>query len=183
MKIISEPEFNNFKQVIQDAFKGPPWNEPNLEESEITTRLDMFLPKQRFVLGALVDPTYVPWSAQCETDLVGVTWFGLTRVGVLPKEVTHFLSDVAPGAPQIYYGATAVCRDWQGKKIARRLKERALSIIDQLYPGCITVTRMRSDNLRMIKINHSQGFEKCSIIELGHTEGVYEEWWFRLNPN
>ncbi len=183
MKIIREPELDNVKHVIRDAFKGEPWNEPNLDESQITTRLDMFLPNQRFILGAVVDRSYMPWSPACETELVGITWFGLTRVGVLPKEVAHFMAEKAPGAPQVYYGATAVCRDWQGKKIAYRLKEHALTTIDQLYPGCITLTRMRSDNHRMIQINHSQGFEKSSIIEAGHTEGVYEEWWFRVNPD
>lgn len=181
MKIELTDDLEVVTSVIKDAFQVPPWNILNMPESEIELRLNMFLPRQRFILAALCNPdTRNAWSPSLETKMVGMAWFGVTKKGQIPSEVTQYLATVAPGAPQVYYGATAVRKEWQGKGIALALKKNALNRIMHLYPECVLVTRMRSDNTRIIRINESHGFVPSGIIETSD-EGVQDEWWFKPN--
>jgi GNAT superfamily N-acetyltransferase len=181
MKIELTADLNLVTSVIKDAFQVPPWNIPDMPKSKISFRLNMFLPRQRFILSAMCDSdTRVAWSPLSETEMVGVAWFGVTKKGEIPDEVIRRLATIAPGAQQVYYGATAVCKQWQRKGIACALKEEALSRIANLYPEYVLVTRMRSDNDRIIRINESHGFVPSGIIETSD-EGVQDEWWFKLS--
>lgn len=167
--------------VIKDAFQVPPWNIPEMPESEIMLRLNMFLPCHCHILAAVSDSdinkTRLPSS---EVEMAGIAWFGVTRRGEIPDEVTRHIAAIVPRALQVYYGATAVRRSWQGKGVATALKENALKRITHLYPGYVLVTRMRSDNKHIIRINQTRGFVPCGIIETT-AEGVRDEWWFKTN--
>ncbi len=57
--------------------------------------------------------------------MVGVAWFGVTKKEEIPVEVIRRLATIAPGAQQVYYGATAVCKQRHRKGFARALNEDA----------------------------------------------------------
>jgi|GEM_PF-4593989 GNAT superfamily N-acetyltransferase len=181
MKIELTSDLEVVTRVIKDAFQVEPWNIADMPTSEIVLRLNMFLPRQRFILAAMCDPDMRNvWSPSSKKEMVGMAWFGVTKRGEIPSEVTQYLANIAPGAPQVYYGATAVRKKWQGRGIALALKEDALQRIRHLYPECVLVTRMRSDNPRIIRINESHGFVPTGFIDTTD-EGVQDQWWFKSN--
>jgi ribosomal protein S18 acetylase RimI-like enzyme len=174
MKITKTNDLPSVAQVIRDAFQAAPWHMTNMSECKIAQRLDMFTPGQRTILSAEL-------GEQPEGQaMIGTAWFGVAKAGEIPCQVSSLLEKVAPLRTQIYFGATAVRYSFQGMGIARTLKQDALLRIKSMYPACVLVTRMRSDNDRIIRINKAHGFTPSGIIEISE-EGVQDEWWIKCN--
>lgn len=180
MKVVLTNDFQIVTSVVKDAFRVAPWRIEDMPQSEITKRLNMFAPGRRYLLAAVCDENCESWTIPAETEVAGIAWFGFPKAGEIPDEVIKYLNAIAPDMPPVYFGATAVRREWQGKGVGLKLKEDALKLISSLYYSCVIVTRMHSDNQPIIHINKSHGFLPSGIIETS-ADGVRQEWWFKID--
>lgn len=180
MEVHPTSNLNEVVSVITDAFTVAPWHIPSMPRTEITTRLNLFLPSQRFLLGLFKDKqSDGSWCGTTPVNMLGVTWFGAPRAHIVPDDVSRYVAAHYPSRPIVYYGATAVRSAWQGKGFAKMLKAHALNTIAEFYPSSVVVTRMRPDNVRMMHINENHGFKPTGYIE-DHQDGTQAHWWVGL---
>lgn len=149
-------EFAQISKLYKEAFSGYPWYE-NLSDQEVSSRLtDHFFSRDDFM--CLI--------AEIDNSIVGATWCDVLSIESLEKERGNLLSSFVKNVSDyqiIWVRETIVKKEFQGKGIAKTLKNEHMSVLKKNYPGGIALTRMRDDNFAIIKINSNAGWLKTGI--------------------
>ena len=69
--------------------------------------------------------------------------------------------------------------EYQGKKIGMALRRAFIETVRVRYGSCWVFTRMREDNIPVIRIAEKLGYKPTGIRIPAHTTpGIYHEYWF-----
>lgn len=162
----------NLARLIGDAFRSPPWNE-TLSEEECARRAGIILAKrdvQCFV-------------AEVDGDTGGVVLTDAMTLNELSQERGTQLADWASkkGWTTIGWGReTLILREYQSLGIGTALREKIMSHLAESRPYEGLFTRMRDDNVRVIRIAERFGYSRTGIrtkSSLG--PNIWHEFWYR----
>lgn len=161
------------KIVYQHAFAGYPWFE-DLSEDEVGDRWSVMIEKPGF--SGLV--------AEVNDMAVGATWYDQPTIDGLAEERGSQLADFVRSLDTahrvlVWVRETVVHPAFQGKGIARRLK--AESVKGLVERPCVLLTRMRSNNHAIIKLNRDQGMMPTGItLPCSLDNNHFHEYWYQL---
>ena len=181
-----ESEFLFFAETAQaylKAFHGAPWYETDLTIEEVSRRLNEQASKPGF------DGI---WIHDGQGELVCASWYDTPDLGSLQKEQGKPLRDlveslsIQTGAVKlVWQRETIVSPQYQTQGLALIVKQAITSRLkhaaDSYGSPIIVATRMRDDNVRIIKVNEKVGFERTGVkVESRKTPGKTHEYWFQL---
>ncbi len=161
--------------VYRQAFAGPPWHE-QLSGEEVARRWQACSSRRGF--SGLV--------AEAAGQVIGFTCFDTPTLPELEQERGEVLAKFASASGQervVWIRETCVAPEFQGKSLARVLKEAAWARLCNSQESVIVLTRMRDDNTRIIHLNETLGFRRTGIrLPDRLISGVFQEYWYRLVP-
>ena len=165
------------KLIYRACFSGPPWNQ-KVAEKEAETRWQDHFSKAGFIY----------FVAQEDQQVVGASWFDTISYEALAqergRELVNFAESVDPKLPLVWIRETIVDPAFQGKRIASQLKERIMEEVKNHFAPVILLTRMRDDNLKIVRANEKLGFKRTGIKAPSKaTPGLLHEYWYLVLEN
>jgi GNAT superfamily N-acetyltransferase len=94
------------------------------------------------------------------------------------KKLFDFVKGNYPDRPCVWVDATVTDPEFQGRGMATELKQKVLERISNLYVNALILTRMRDDNVGIIKVNEKFGFLRTGVKVSGKDK-VCHEYWYR----
>jgi RimJ/RimL family protein N-acetyltransferase len=156
--------------LCQRSFAGFPWFETMPDEA-IQNRWRQHNARTNFC--CLV--------AEINTQIAGVSWFHEITDDELELEKDKALREFAttnfPAVTRIWVDATVTDPDFQKSGVATQLKVKLLEMIRTSYPETCILTRMRDDNVGIIRINERFGFKRTGVKVLGKNDIRHEFWY------
>lgn len=178
-----EDKFESVALVYQQAFAGFPWFE-DLSDAEVRKRLTDSKNKNGFQ-AFIAEGT--------NGEVAGALWYDTPAPEQLSAEKGQNLADFAKIICQennlehlIWEREVLVDPQFQKQGIATRLRTTFLSYLTEAFPdGALMLTRMRDDNIGIIKIAEKLGYERTGIrVPSSQTPGIFHEYWHKMiNPN
>lgn len=163
------------QEVYRRAFAGPPWCE-QLSDEEVARRWQFCLTRRGF--SCLV--------AEMIGQIIGFTCFDTPTLLELEQERGEALAKFTSASGQkqiVWIRETCVTTKFQGKSLARVLKEVAWARLCNSQTSTIVLTRMRDDNIRIIHLNETLGFRRTGIRMPDRlVPSVFQEYWYRKVP-
>ncbi len=160
----------SIKMIYQLAFAGFPWYE-DLSEEEISRRWQSCVVKDGF--QCLV--------VEVDGVVAGVLWWDLPSLEQLKEERGNpllFFAKARQGTV-IWEREVMVSPSYHGRGIGTLLRRRFLEIMDSCYQDFLVLTRMRDDNVGIIRIGEKVGFQRTGIrMSSSMKPGVCHEYWF-----
>lgn len=160
------------QEVYQRAFAGLPWYE-QLSDEEVARRW----------LACSTRRGFFCLVAEAVGQVIGFTCFDTPTLPELEQERGEALAKFTSASGQervVWIRETCVTPEFQGKSLARVLKEAAWSKLCDDKKSAIVLTRMRDDNTRIIHLNETLGFRRTGIrLPDGLIPSVFQEYWYR----
>lgn len=178
-----EEKLEDIVSVYQRAFAGYPWFE-NLSDDEVQKRLVNNSGKNGFQ----------PFIAEGPNgEVAGALWYDTPTLEQLSAERGKELAEFASTVCQennlqhlIWEREVLVDPQFQKQGIATRLRTAFLSYLIEAFPdGALMLTRMRDDNIGIIKIAERVDYARTGIrVPSSQTPGIFHEYWYKvINPN
>lgn len=161
----------SIKLIYRTGFSGQPWNQ-NVTEEEAAARWQDHSSR----------PGFTCFVAEENRLVVGASWFDPISHETLAQErgqeLVNFVMSIDPALPLIWIRETVVDPAFQGRGIASQLKERVLRNIRERLAPVILLTRMRDDNIKIVRANEKLGFKRTGIkVESKATPCLLHEYW------
>ncbi len=177
--VVTLPKIEDLVPLIKDAFASEPWLE-NLSDQECLSRSSMYLGKKN--VRSI--------SAYEDSELIGVILVDELDLMSLENERGKDLKDwaISKNIQKVLWGReTLIRRSFQSQGVGKELRRRMiLSIYDESfrvgegYEFDFLLTRMRDDNLRIIKIAEGFGYERTGVrVKSSTNENIWHEYWFK----
>lgn len=163
-------------EVYQKAFSGFPWFE-SLTIEEVERRWKEHSSQLGF-------SCYVACTDETCSAMIGISYFSAPHhtqlVQQKGKKLGQFVSEYAePDVQLIWYAETCVLPEFQEKGVARKLKKGCLGYIENSFARSLVLTRMRDDNLPIIHLNTSLGFQRTGVrVPSSQKPDVFHEFWY-----
>lgn len=140
------------KEIYQTAFSGYPWFR-EISDDEVNETWVQQSTKHGFTcFVALID-----------NALVGSFWYDQPSLKQLQnergEELVEFVKNYS-NRKIIWFRETCVDPKFQRFGVARQLKSEMISQIESQHPRAMILTRMRDDNIGIVRINTDLGFKK-----------------------
>lgn len=167
--------------IYRTAFGGQPWYE-TLSEEEIVRRWGTCRAKLGF--DCLV--------AEEKGEIIGATWWDTPTIDELRQERGNILAAFAhdprsaprwacPPKTIVWIRETVVVPDAQRCGVARTLKTHVLNMLSYLPKPVLVLTRMRDDNVAIIRTNAHLGFLRTGIrVPSSQRRDIAHEYWHLL---
>jgi len=158
--------------IFRRAFAGPPWNE-NWSDQKVGELWQNHASRRGFTcVVAVVDDS-----------IVAATWYDTPLLAELAQERGQELAAFARvqnvGGPVIWIRETVCDPAFQGRGLTGQMKECALGKIRADYNEGLLLTRMRDDNVGIVRINTKFGFQKTGIRVASQAfPGLNHDYWF-----
>lgn len=168
----SPEDVANIKKLCQRAFLGFPWFEVMTDEY-IEKRWVSVVQNKKFC--CLV--------AEIDNFIVGISWFyEITDVQLSLKgsDLERFVETKYSGLTKVWIDATIVDPNFQGRRIATTLKMKSLEFVRSNYSEVLLLTRMRDDNIGIIRINEKFGYSRTGVKVPAGKENLSHEFWYIL---
>lgn len=158
--------------VLRRAFSGPPWN-----ESWDQPKVD------RMWKDHSMRPGFDCLVADRDGRVVAATWYDTPSDEDLARErgteLSNFVRSHGAEGSVVWIRETVCDPDVQGTGLAGRLKEAALARLKDRFLGCLLLTRMRDDNVAIVRINRRLGFEKTGVrVAFQNIPGLVHDYWY-----
>ncbi len=163
----------NLTSLIKDAFLSPPWCE-DLSEEECQKRATNILNKRAIQC----------FSAEIAGRVVGVILTDTVALEDLRQErgVDLYNWALKMQWENIGWGRESlILREYQSMGIGSILREKVMDHIAQtrIYSGLLT--RMRDDNIRVIKIAEKFGYIRTGVrVKSSLGENIWHEFWYKV---
>lgn len=159
------------RPIYQICFSGHPWNQEVTKE-EAAMRWQDHSSRHGFTC----------FVAEESQQVIGASWFDMISHATLAQErgqeLANFVTSIDPMLSLVWIRETIVDPEYQGKRIASQLKERVLQDIKQRLAPVILLTRMRDDNVKIVRANEKLGFKRTGIkVASKMTLGLVHEYW------
>lgn len=159
--------------LIKDAFLSPPWCE-DLSDNECQKRATAILDKRDIqcftakycenVVGVILTDTITPDELAFERGANLANWASQKGWGTIGWEREILL-----------------LRAHQSRGIGTILREKMLSHLSQRKNYSALLTRMRDDNIRVIKIAENFGYLRTGIrVKSSLGENIWHEFWYKV---
>ena len=159
-------------KLCQKAFKGYPWFE-NMTDDSIKARWMKHIREPNFQCLVVVNDG---------NQILSVAWFhDISHETIKIQKgvpLLEFVTSKHPDRPCVWIDATVTDPDFQGRGMATKLKQAIFERILGLHSRPLILTRMRDDNVGIIKVNEKFGFIRTGIKITGSGE-VQHEFWYR----
>lgn len=160
--------------IYKACFSGPPWNQDVTEEEAAARWYDH---SSRFGFTCFV--------AVKDQQVVGASWFDVISCEKLiqerGRELGCFVISINPTLPVVWIRETIVIPLFHGQRIASQLKECIMLEIKECLAPAILLTRMRDDNIGIIRVNERLGFNRTGIKAVSNTTpGLLHEYWYLI---
>lgn len=172
-------KFDSLVTVYKNAFAGYPWFE-DLSIEEVQKRLTGNLSKRGF-------QAFIAESVNSET--AGALWYDTPTLEELASERGQKLADFARTLGQtnnietiVWEREVLVDPNFQRQGIATKLRTTFAANLEESLPnGSIILTRMRDDNIGIIKVAEKVGYSRTGIkTPSSQTPGVFHEYWYKV---
>ncbi|MBI2356093.1 MAG: GNAT family N-acetyltransferase [Candidatus Doudnabacteria bacterium] len=155
------------RQIYREAFAGFPWFE-TVTDAEIDSRFNS-------VMSGLV--------AVQDNSVVGATWWEVITIEKLRQERGEELVRFANTFREehlkyVWVRETIVLPSHQGQGIGLMLKQDSIKRLHEVYKPVMILTRMRDDNLPIIRIAERCGFARTGIKVPDSQVLVNHEYWY-----
>lgn len=162
--------------MYQAAFAGYPWFE-NLSDEVVRNRWQ----------NNSLQPGFRCLVATIDGVPVGAIWWDKPTLASLISERGQVLGDFVwgryPDESLIWEREVITDPSYQGRGIAAALRIEFLRQVADAYRPFVVLTRMRDDNLAIIKIAQRLGFARTSIRRPSSAnQDIYHEYWYYLPP-
>ena len=176
IQVYRNSDFDALLNIYRECFTGFPWfNKPSYDDA--FSRLDRQLRRTDCIcLVAKVDKKIIGASWCDEILLVELEQ---ERGGVEASSIIRVnFSDMR----LIWLRATIVSPAYQGQGLTKKIKIHLHDQIKLKYTKPLIVTRMRSDNIPIIKINTELGYKKLGVATRSKLDALAmdEYWYFEL---
>jgi RimJ/RimL family protein N-acetyltransferase len=171
-------EGGQIADMYQQAFAGYPWFE-GLSDQEVARRLENHAEQTGFTV----------FVEQDHDGLVaGALWFDTPSTDAFGAERGEAAKNFAEQTqaeeelPTLVWEREVLVRpEAQGRGMATRLRADMLAYLGNKYPdGALVMTRMRDDNIGIIKIAERLGYARTGIrIPSSQAAGLFHEYWYR----
>lgn len=170
---------NSLALAYLEAFRGSPWFEDSLTIDEVMTRLECQFRKPGFRLFILESNS---------GELVAASWFDTPSLMDIKKERGAELRNFAESVKSlnnidalIWEREVLVRPKYQGLGMGTEIRTKMLDFINQTFASGLVLTRMREDNIPIIKIAEKLGFKRTGITKPSSQEpAINHEYWFRM---
>lgn len=164
-----ESDRTRVESVYRQAFAGPPWHE-QLTEEEVSGRWQKCIECNDF--KCLVQ--------ESRGIITGFTCWDYPTIDALrahcTEELVRFVR-LNPDMKIIWIRETCVDPKFQGRGIAHALKRAAMRIMSKDF--AIILTRLRTDNPGIIKLNEGFGLQSTNIsVPSRQHPGAVHEYWY-----
>lgn len=161
----------SIKFIYRACFSGSPWNQ-DVTEEETEARWKDHSSRPGFI--CLV-------ATKCQ-KIIGASWFDVISHEILAQErgseLMRFVTSIGSTLPVVWIRETIVAPEFQGQRIASRLKECVMLEIKECLAPVILLTRMRDDNTKIVCANEKLGFKRTGIkVASKATQGLLHEYW------
>ncbi len=167
-------EERDVQRVCQEAFSGFPWFLAMTDEY-ISNRWNSCSKHSGFHCVV----------AEIDGSIVGACWFcemGNEEIEAEKgKALRGFAEAYQISCPRIWIDATVVNPRFQGQGLAKAIKMWILELIRSSHPQALLLTRMRDDNVGIIRINEEVGFRRTGIrIPATGSVHLHEYWYLAI---
>lgn len=172
-------KFDSIAAVYQRAFAGFPWFE-NLSDAEVRRRMTDSSSKTGFQAFIEKGPN---------GEVVGALWYDTPSLEQLSLERGQQLADTAKVICQennlnniIWEREVIADPLFQRRGIATGLRTTFLLHLANTFPGgALILTRMRDDNIGIIKVAEKLGYTRTGIrLPSSQLAGVFHEYWDKI---
>lgn len=186
LKVEDLPEV---RRIYQAAFAGFPWFE-SLKDADLDQRVvekDFQPPKIKGESGreySVPYPRYQGLVAIQDSVVAGAVWWEIIGIDELRAERGEELANFAQRFPREYLRyvwerEVIVSPSHQGRGIGLALRQEAIKVIETDYRPVIILTRMRDDNVPIIRIAERCGFLRTKIkVSSSQVPGLNHEYWY-----
>ncbi|MBI5530306.1 MAG: GNAT family N-acetyltransferase [Candidatus Doudnabacteria bacterium] len=167
----------------QAAFSGFPWNsQVTAEEAKIQFEKH----KRKNGFKCLYAMTIIPTASNnifsvSEHELLGALWWDCPTENQLLEERGEKLVKFARQKANtllIWEREIFVRPEYHGNGIGKMLRKSFLEKLPIIYGSFLVLTRMRDDNIPVIKIAEEFGYERTGIKISSSKPGIDHEYWF-----
>jgi len=169
------------------AFSGFPWNsEVTIEEARKQLQSHKRKPGFEGLIATANSVTQSrprglipPFRVSKEHDLLAAMWWDSPTQEQLAEERGAELAKLARNCVPFVWGRELLVRpEYQGKKIGLALRRAFIETIRVRYGTCWVFTRMREDNIPVIRIAEKQGYKPTGIrVSAKEAPGIHHEYW------
>jgi RimJ/RimL family protein N-acetyltransferase len=158
--------------MYAECFSGPPWNQP-VSRTEATERWKKHISMSSFY--CLV--------AEIDNKIIGASWFNVMSPEELKEErgeeILNFVTSKHQGRKILWIRETIVDPKFKNQGVAKSIKSEIMSHIRANLPQSLLLTRMRDDNVGIIKVNEKIGFKRTGIkIKSLSNRDINHEYWY-----
>ena len=175
----------------QAAFSGFPWNSPvAMEEARKCFRNHKRKPGFEGLIATATNVTLfrpmgalLPFRVSNQHDLLAAIWWDCPTEKQLAtergEELAKFVHDKGM-IPFVWEREVLVRPEYQGKKIGLALRRAFIETVRVRYGTCWVFTRMREDNIPIIRIAEKLGYKPIGIrVPANEALGIGHEYWYR----
>jgi len=158
--------------IYQAAFSGPPWDE-SLPMSTVRSRWSFYRDKRGFR----------PMVAVMDGQLVGAIWWDTPTLSELATERGSDLALFAGqklGKGQLIWEREVITHpDYQKQGAATALRKTMLKMVAR-EKTALVLTRMRQDNLAILKVATNLGFQQTGFTAPSKQPGIVHQYWYKI---
>lgn len=174
IRLFESKDLNQILDIYQEAFAGYPWFE-QLSNEEVIKRWE----------ANSAQPNFVCLVGEQDGQITSAVWCNDTDLDTLEqergKDLRRFVEQYFPGVTLIWGRESMTKASFQGQGWASALKETLIDQIKLRPEACLILTRMRDDNLGIIRIAEKFDYQRTGIkIPSSQKPSVYHEYWYRL---
>lgn len=160
------------KTIYKQAFACGPWFE-DLSDEEIDNRWVNQISKDGFA-GIVVEKS---------NSIAAALWWNIMTPDDLISERGQSLSSFAQNQVQgekiIWEREVIVDPKYHGNGVGSVIRRAFFDRIRHDYPGALILTRMRDDNIGIIKIAQKIGFKRTGVrVPSSANPDLYHEYWY-----